>query len=390
MSKTARIILSIIVCLVVIVAGNTFIDSLDLEDKITRYALKTQNTKYDIDFDNEFSSKTMYYYNSLDENSKIAYLEMYSAIINFEEKYTLDVTAVNMKEVFLAVLYDNPEIFWVKTDYKYYDYEDYVVFEPQYSMSESEAKSKAVELENKVQSILSMASEYNSEYDKELFFHDYICKNVVYDESTYGTVGASAHNTLINGSAICEGYSRAMQILLDGAGIYNYLIVGEATDKESTEAHMWNIVRIDGTNYHLDVTWDDIDTYSEPSHLYFNVSDTVISRDHSNFSPEINNCVSMVHNFNFVNGTYLISFSSFSALTSECGNLLKNGHNYIEIYFQNNYDYQKALDSMQDNREFFEFVDSAVKQSGKNFNTSEIEYYTEDALQYICIVFKEG
>ena len=45
---------------------------------------------------------------------------------------------------------------------------------------------------------------------------------------------------------------------------------------------------------------------------------------------------------------------------------------------------------MDNNSGFFKFVDSAVKSSNRNLNTDEIEYYTEDELHYICIVFKEG
>lgn len=388
--KNFKIVLAIVLCIVLITAGNSFIDNLDLEEKFTRFALKTQNTKYDIDFESEFASKTMYYYNSLDEMSKIAYQDMYAAVINFEEQYTLDVSSADMREVFMAILYDNPEIFWLKTDYKYYDYEDYVLFEPQYHFSAEEAKLMTSELESKVDAILSMASSYNTPYEKELFFHDYICENVVYDESTYGTVGGSAHNALINGASVCEGYARAMQILLDGAGIYNYLIVGDAIDEGNTEPHMWNVVQLDGMNYHLDVTWDDLEGYSEPSHLYFNVNDTLISDDHCNFEPETNHCFSMSHNYYFVNGTHLISFNSFSDLSSVCGNMLKSGNNYVEFRFQNKTDYEKALKSMDNNSSFFNFIDSAVKLSGRGLDTEEIEYYAEDELQYICIVFKEG
>lgn len=390
MNKTLKTVLSIILCIILITVGDAFIDSLNLEEKLTRFALKTQNAKYDIDFENEFASKTMYYYNSLDENSKAAYRDMYAAVTNFEEKYTLDVTSADMRDVFMAVLYDNPEIFWLKTDYKFYDYENYVVFEPQYHFSAEEARKMSNELENKVNNILSMASVYDTPYEKELFFHDYICTNVVYDEATYGTVGGSAHNALINGASVCEGYARAMQILLDQAGIYNYLIIGDATDDEGTEPHMWNIVQLDGINYHVDVTWDDLEDYSEPSHLYFNINDTLMSGDHLNFEPEINNCFSLSHNYYFMNGTYLISFNSFSDLSSVCGNVLKSGNNYVEFRFQNKSDYKNALKAMDNNSGFFKFVDSAVKSSNRNLNTDEIEYYTEDELQYICIVFKEG
>lgn len=43
-------------------------------------------------------------------------------------------------------------------------------------------------------------------------------------------------------------------------------------------AHMWNMVTIDGRNYHLDATWDDSEDY--PRHTFFNLTTEEILRTH--------------------------------------------------------------------------------------------------------------
>jgi len=63
----------------------------------------------------------------------------------------------------------------------------------------------------------------------------------------------------LDGKAVCEGYARAMQYLLQKCGIECAEIAGNIR-KETGEldgGHAWNIVKIDGDYYYLDTTWDD-------------------------------------------------------------------------------------------------------------------------------------
>ena len=54
---------------------------------------------------------------------------------------------------------------------------------------------------------------------------------------------------LVEKYGICSGYSDTMKIFLDKLNIINYKI--------SNDQHIWNLVYLDGTWYHLDLTWDD-------------------------------------------------------------------------------------------------------------------------------------
>lgn len=87
-----------------------------------------------------------------------------------------------------------------------------------------------------------------SNYDKIKIFHDHIINNTKYDENdvfeTY-----TAFNLITSGISICGGYSDLMSIYMNTLGIKNYRI--------TSQNHIWNLVELDGTWYHLDVTWDD-------------------------------------------------------------------------------------------------------------------------------------
>ena len=96
--------------------------------------------------------------------------------------------------------------------------------------------------------------------EKVKAIHDYIINNTIYDtisseniklniETSETITSHKAIGPLIYGLGICGGYSDAMSIFLTKLGIQNYKI--------ANENHVWNLVNIDGTWYHLDLTWDD-------------------------------------------------------------------------------------------------------------------------------------
>lgn len=89
--------------------------------------------------------------------------------------------------------------------------------------------------------------------------HDYIINNTKYDEEkeyteingikNYKNKSNIAYGPLINGKAICGGYTDAMSIMLYNLGIYNFKI--------SNDNHVWNVINIDDKWLNTDLTWDD-------------------------------------------------------------------------------------------------------------------------------------
>ncbi len=71
-------------------------------------------------------------------------------------------------------------------------------------------------------------------------------------------------------SVVCEGYSKAFQYLcdLDGGDEVCYLVTGTMSGGTGAGPHMWDIVRIDGTNYLVDVTNSDSGTVGQNGGLF--------------------------------------------------------------------------------------------------------------------------
>lgn len=380
-------LIAFLLCVAVIFAAVKVIHSNIIKPESEFFSEENINTAVTDGFDEKLTSGTFYYYKSLNENQQDAYRKIYRTVMDFGKSCRVPVTAEELQNIYIGLLYDNPDIFWLRTDYEYIDYVKSVQISPLYRNTKEEAMEITERLDAKIDEIVAMASS-ESDYEKELFFHDYICRNTVYDESTLETVGSTAYSSLLYGKAICEGYARAMQILLDRVGINNYLIVGEATSESKTESHMWNVVEIDGKKYHLDATWDDGESYEEVSHLYFNIPDSDILNDHSKLFPQNNDCISYDANYYVMNGTYLASFSGFDTLADFCADLVADGRLYAEFRFESKNDYDRAVSIIENDNRFFDFVKKVASKSGKSIVTDRIEYFNDDDFNYLCIVFK--
>ena len=87
-----------------------------------------------------------------------------------------------------------------------------------------------------------------SNYDKIKIFHDHIVNSTTYDESLKEE-SYTAYSLITTNKSICGGYTDIISIYLHKLGIQNYKI--------TSKNHIWNLINLDGTWYHVDATWDD-------------------------------------------------------------------------------------------------------------------------------------
>lgn len=331
---------------------------------------------------------TYFYYNNLNDDEKDAYKTMYVALMDFEESFFLSATKSNLKDIFMAVLYDNPHIFWVKNNYIYTEYDNAIMFYPEYRHSADTAEKITNQLNKKIDEIISEVELLPSEYEKELYIHNYVCENTEYDLNS-GRFTDTAYEAILNGKAVCEGYSRAIQMLLNAVDIDNYLIVGNGISDGRSEPHMWNIVNIDNANYHLDATWNDSGITDKISYFYFNVTDEYIMDDHTDLNITSNSCIYDTANYFVMENARVSKYNGFNYHIGRSAVTLKNGNNSVEFYFDNTDDFNQAVYDIETDNDFFKYISSTVYQSGRNLDAGEVEYYIIDKYNYLCIVFKE-
>ncbi len=186
---------------------------------------------------------------------------------------------------FRALTCDRPDIFWLPSHYlvsaKGYGSkkEALVAFNYDdgknscsYLVDEKQRDRMQQELTTALKSYIDGAMQYDDDFKRELYIHDRLCKEVVYDTEGGKNI-YSAYGALVDGVAVCEGYSRAMQLICNNIEIPCIVVYGESQG----EGHMWNYINLLNEWYHLDITWDDGD---QLFHTYFNASDGDIADDH--------------------------------------------------------------------------------------------------------------
>ncbi len=124
-----------------------------------------------------------------------------------------------------------------------------------------------------------------TDLEKALLLHDRIALHCEYDYDNYvnGTIPDDSYNmygALVNKISVCQGYAKSYQYMLDMLGIQNRLCSSD------TLQHVWNIVTIDGEEYHVDITWDDpvYDVSGRVMHDNFMLSsEGIYNADHEAF-----------------------------------------------------------------------------------------------------------
>ena len=106
-------------------------------------------------------------------------------------------------------------------------------------------------VDSKVTSIIkSLNLSKATDYEKVKAIHDYIVNLASYD-MTYQS--STAYDILINKTSVCEGYALSAYRLFTDAGLETRIITGDGDG----ERHAWNIVKVNGKWYNIDLTWDD-------------------------------------------------------------------------------------------------------------------------------------
>ncbi len=106
-----------------------------------------------------------------------------------------------------------------------------------------------------------------SDYEKALAIYNWMRENITYDYAAvyreqYGENipddDKYASGVLTSGTAVCQGYSDTFHMFMAKLGISDVKLTGTvtwSTDKSLYgDAHGWNMVKVDGQWYHVDVT----------------------------------------------------------------------------------------------------------------------------------------
>lgn len=182
-----------------------------------------------------------------------------------------------------ALTDDHPEIFWMTGTMGYYRDDSTTVIQIYSSFSPEEVNQRVNDMRAVANDFYATVPDNLSAFDRELMVHDYLIENVQYDPNI-DTINLdnnnpdsyTAYGALVNHTAVCEGYTRAFQMLMNGLGVDCVDVIGVSHD----QMHIWNAVKLDGDWYYVDSTWDDRE---EPyaRYIYYNINEEYLLDDHT-------------------------------------------------------------------------------------------------------------
>lgn len=192
--------------------------------------------------------------------------------------YYSTLTLERAAEIFLMFNYSNPQYYFMDGVYVYIESSN--IFVPTFyeEFRSGSARSKATQaMKNTITSWESTIASAGSTEQKAKAAHDLIAKKVQYDDNYLtnpeNPFHQSAYSVFCDDHSVCAGYTKAFEMLMNGAGIDTIALL--STD------HAWNMIKINDSWYHTDCTWDDMDGYSgyEMIYNFFNRSESVIRSD---------------------------------------------------------------------------------------------------------------
>lgn len=165
--------------------------------------------------------------------------------------YEFHLSESELFEIIDRVMKTNPNFYYVENKFYYTADATGVVREitPVYLYSAEEVRNIRSFCDNEIEKILFSVDDSMSDLQKVLTLHEYMCENFRYDDSFES---GNMYDMLRTGKGTCQAFTLTYMELLSRIGV-------ESSYAYSDEImHIWNLVKLDGEWYHVDLTWDNV------------------------------------------------------------------------------------------------------------------------------------
>jgi Transglutaminase-like superfamily. len=339
-----------------------------------------------------------YNFQKLSDSERNLYVKIQNCVFSYG--YSVDTDGYEydtIKNVFTAFCGDFPECFWINGDWNARGYESlgtnyYTDLVPEYRFTKTQKEEVQNSIDVIINSFLARVDAGASDYDKMLDVYNFIAAYAKYDDSsadkiTSGSVDNSTDRScaidgfFIDKLAVCSGFSKATQILLNRLGIECAYVTGTA----SGSGHSWNLVKLDGEYYYTDTTWAATKESGESAidYGYFCMTTNELLYDHIIGSDmELPYCDAIKLDYYVYNG--LVADSADPNELAAIFRLSLKSNNtgtYISVKFTSSDIYSEACTALFDNSGIF----GILNQIGMQNNDASLSYSTDDGRLIITV-----
>lgn len=278
-----------------------------------------------------------YYYQRLGKQDQEIYHAMKNGVAAIAPSFSVPMPLIpgsagnvdkrRLTDIWFSIRLDHPELFYaVNFRFRYYKDAGSVEILPDYLFEKKKIQEHQKAMKSRVEKLARPAMGL-SDREKLLYIHDFICKSVQYDKLKK----AYSHEIigpLGQGVGVCEGIAKSVKVLCDALHIWCVIAICDNNPEKGIKyRHTWNIVKVDGKYYHLDVTFDNtLSTKEEIRYDYFMLSDKQLYRDHEPVIYKMPECPDGDH---FYYKEKKISFTKMDEVRKRAAQCVKKGRTFL-------------------------------------------------------------
>lgn len=209
--------------------------------------------------------------------------KIYEGLLSLSDEINIAAFGLNLEQ-FMAVYQEvakQAELFYVGNTFRYRASNTtgaIMTLLPEYTMRGAELVTAQNVYREKMAEITAGIDAKWTDFEKVLYLHDYMATHFIYD-MTLGQY--DTYTFLTTGRGVCQSYTLVMNACLSTLGIENSRVTSADMN------HTWNLVKLGGSWFHLDVTWDDPqpNQWGQVQHTYFLKSDSYMkAHEHYNWT----------------------------------------------------------------------------------------------------------
>lgn len=201
-----------------------------------------------------------YCYDNLTMAEQMAYEAISDCLTHLIDKWNSgSFSQETIQKAYTCFLLDHPEVYWSDSYTYVTSFVNNTVtghhVEFSYNLKRSEIQKRNQEIENSLMDIARSLPSLEPSYETVRAVYDWMMKNCTYDELN---LDQSMYSVMVNHSGVCASFSKAFQFIMQCLGIPCTVVNGRIDQRYnilgSTLGHEWNMVCLNGSWYHVDIT----------------------------------------------------------------------------------------------------------------------------------------
>ena len=331
--------------------------------------------------------ESRYTWQYMNESERELYRELAETLAQKESvSGYIDADEDTIHRIVKYICCDFPEFFWFSGEYTIYTrtignkvLNTYIEFN--YTVDDIDSAEAVVRSVS--DEIIAGIDPSAGDYEKVKYVFDYIINSTDYDTSLSSE--QSMYSVLVDGRGVCAGYSKAAQYLLNQLGVECAYISGSTQG----ERHAWNLVKVNGEYYYLDVTWGEQSFTnsaggSSPYYGLFCCTSEELFRTHTlDGDIPVPVCQAVAANYYAREGLLFDSYDYSQALTV-MEDAVSAGRDFT-VKYTNTAAYENALRAIIDQGDVSQMFRDTREQLGYGPDSSSILYYHDDTYNILTV-----